>query len=237
MSIGNRVAVITGAAGVLGRIVTKHLAERGTRLTLLGTNVDRLNELVRELNLPDDRVLTMAADLGNADATKAATEAVIKKFGRAEILLHFVGGWAGGTAVAEVAASVVNDMLQQHLWTTFNAAQAFVPALVANGWGRLIVISSSSAATPPAKGLPYTVGKAAQEALMLTLAEELKDTGVTANVLRVRAIDSKHERDQTRTPKNASWTTPEEIAATISYLCSDVAGVINGARIPLYSSP
>ncbi|MBI4315962.1 MAG: SDR family NAD(P)-dependent oxidoreductase [Chloroflexi bacterium] len=70
-------AVITGAAGGLGRIVTRHLAERGTRLALFGTHVDRLNELVRELNLPDDGVLTMAVDLGNADAAKAAAEAVI----------------------------------------------------------------------------------------------------------------------------------------------------------------
>ena len=72
---------------------------------------------------------------------------------------------------------------------------------------------------------------------MLTLAEELKDTGVTANVLRVRAIDVEHERDRARTAKNASWTTPEEIAATIVHLCSDEAGVFNGARLPLYGSP
>jgi len=58
-----------------------------------------------------------------------------------------------------------------------------------------------------------------------------------ANVLRVRAIDVKHERDRARTVRNASWTTPEEIAATIVHLCSDEAGVINGARIPLYGSP
>ena len=237
MSLEKRVAVITGAAGGLGRVVTKVLAERGTRLALLGTNIDRLNDLVRELQLSDDRVLTVAADLGDADATKAAAEAVARKLGRAEILLHFVGGWAGGTPVTEVAASFVDDMLQQHLWTTFNVAQAFVPSLVANGWGRILAISSPNAANPLAKGLPYAVGKAAQETLMLTLAEELKDTGVTANVLRVRAIDVEHERDRARTAKNASWTTPEEIAATIVHLCSDEAGVINGARLPLYGSP
>ena len=56
-------------------------------------------------------------------------------------------------------------------------------------------------------------------------------------MLRVRAIDVKHERDRARTAKNASWTTPEEIAATIVHLCSDEAGVINGARLPLYGSP
>ena len=56
-------------------------------------------------------------------------------------------------------------------------------------------------------------------------------------MLRVRAIDVKRERDRARTAKNTSWTTPEEIAATIFHLCSDEAGVINGARIPLYDSP
>ncbi len=237
MSLENRVVLITGAAGGLGRVVTRTFAERGAQLALLGTQVDSLNSLVQELMLPVDRALPLAVDLSRADATRVAAEAVLQKFGRADILLHFVGGWAGGTAVTEVPASVVNDMLQQHLWTTFNVAQAFVPALVTNGWGRFIVISSPSAATPLAKGLPYSVGKAAQETLMLTLAEELKDTGVTANVLRVRAIDTKHERDQARTAKNAAWTTPEEIAATIVHLCSDAAGVINGARLPLYGSP
>ena len=209
MSLENRVAVITGAAGGLGRVVTKVLAERGTRLALLGTNIDRLNDLVRGLQLSDDRVLAVAADLGDADATKAAAEAVTRKFGRAEILLHFVGGWVGGTPVTEVAASVVDDMLQQHLWTTFNVAQAFVPSLVANGWGRILAISSPNAANPLARGLPYAVGKAAQETLILTLAEELKDTGVTANVLRVRAIDVKHERDRARTAKNEGWTSQD----------------------------
>lgn len=48
---------------------------------------------------------------------------------------------------------------------------------------------------------------------MLTLAQELKGTGVTANLLLVRTIDVKHERDREPTPRNAFWTTPEEIAA------------------------
>ncbi len=127
-------------------------------------------------------------------------------------------------------------MLHQHLWTTFYLAQAFVPRLVSNGWGRIIVVSHPNVSTPPANVTPYTIGKSAQEALMLTLAAELKDTGVTANILRVRTIDVKHERDREKTPKNASWTTPEEICAAILYLCSDEAGMVNGAMIPLYGS-
>jgi len=71
---------------------------------------------------------------------------------------------------------------------------------------------------------------------VLTLAEELKYSGVTANIIRVRTIDVQHERDTTPTPKNASWTTPEEIVAAIAYLCSEEAGAMNGARLSLYGS-
>jgi 3-oxoacyl-[acyl-carrier protein] reductase len=82
---------------------------------------------------------------------------------------------------------------------------------------------------------PYAVGKAALEALFGTLAREVAGTGVTANLLRVRKIDAEHARDAADAPKGAaSWTSPEEIAAAIRYLCSDEAGAVNGARIPLY---
>ncbi|MDQ3929289.1 MAG: SDR family oxidoreductase, partial [Chloroflexota bacterium] len=80
----------------------------------------------------------------------------------------------------------------------------------------------------------YVAGKAAQEALILTLARELAGSGVTANILQVRTIDTKHERDAQKTSKNANWTTPEEIASAVLYLCSNEAHVVNGARIPLY---
>lgn len=237
MTIENRVAIIAGATGGLGRVVTRHLVERGVRLALLGRKLERLAQLGRELSLPEDRYLARAVALGDPGAAQAAADAVVEKFGRLDILLQLVGGWAGGKPVVEVAAEEVSNMLQQHLWTTFYLAQACVPHLVANQWGRVIVVSSPYASRPRAKGAPYAIGKAAQETLMMTLAQELKGSGVTANVLLVRTIDVKYERDRERTPRNALWTTPEEIAAAILYLCSDEAQTVNGARIPLYGSP
>lgn len=237
MSFEQRVAVITGATGGLGRVVASTWASEGARLALIGTHLDRLTSLAQEIATPADRVLTVEADLTSAEAARTAAQAVIQRFGRVDMVLHFVGGWAGGKSVVDVEAAVLEDMVNQHLWSTFHTLQAFVPALIANGWGRIVVISSPSAQMPPAKGLPYSVGKAAQEALIATLAEELKGTGVTANALRVKSIDVRHERDQAPSAKNASWTTPEEIAATLRHLCSDEAGTINGARLPLYGAP
>jgi NAD(P)-dependent dehydrogenase (short-subunit alcohol dehydrogenase family) len=155
---------------------------------------------------------------------------VTDKFGHADILLHLVGGWTGGKTIVEFDARETEEMLHQHLWTTFHLAQAFVPIFIANHWGRIIVISSPLATQPTAKSAPYAIAKAAQETLMLTLAQELKDTGVTANVLQVRTIDAKSKDGQA----HPNWTMPEEIVTAMQYLCSDQAQVVNGARIPLY---
>jgi NAD(P)-dependent dehydrogenase (short-subunit alcohol dehydrogenase family) len=221
----------------LGQIVAHRLAESGARLALVSTSAEKLEKLGRELKLPEDRWLALAADMTRPEAADYVKETVLGRFGRADLLLHFVGGWVGGKPVTQVAAEELAAMLQQHVWSTFYLAQAFIPHLVANGWGRIVVVSSPSAAQPPAHAAPYAMGKAAQEALMLTLAEELKNTGVTANVVRVRTIDVNHARDLEPAPANVSWTTPEEIAAAIYYLCSDEARMMNGARLPLYGSP
>ena len=237
MGLENRIVVITGATGGLGRVVAHRLAESSARLVLVSSSAEKLEALERELNLPQGRVLSFPVDLSQPEAAQSVLDAVISGFGRADILLQFVGGWSGGKSVAQVAVDDLSTMLQQHLWTTFYLAQVFGPHLAANGWGRVIVVSSPSVAAPPANGAPYTIAKSAQEALILTLAEELKGTGVTANALRVRTIDVQHARDNQPSPKTASWTTPEEIAAAVLYLCSDEASTVNGARIPMYGSP
>jgi NAD(P)-dependent dehydrogenase (short-subunit alcohol dehydrogenase family) len=230
------VTVITGATGHLGRVVARRFAEEGARLALLSTNPAKLAALASELRLPEDRWLARALDLRKPEAAAAAREAVLEKFGRADILVHLVGGWVGGKTVTGVPAQDVAEMLQQHFWTTLYLTQVFVPHFVASGWGRVMAITSPQAALPAADNAAYAIGKAAQETLMTALAEEVKGSGVTANVLRVRTIDAKRERSRSTVARNATGTIPEEIASAILYLCSDEAEVVNGARIPLYGS-
>lgn len=222
----DRVAVVTGATGNLGTVVAKALAGEGARLALLSTSEEKLEKLAGELKLADDRVFTGAFDLATADGAKKAAAAVIEKYGHVDILIHVVGGWTGGKRVADTPVEDLEGMLNQHLWTTFYLAQAFVPHLEANKWGRIVVVSSPFASKPNAELSPYVVGKAAQEALILAIAKESGGAGVTANILQVKSIDAKKEK--------SSSTSPDEITAAMLYLCSDEAGMVNGARIPLY---
>ena len=236
MALEDRVAIITGATGGLGSRVTQTLAGLGVNLALLDRESDRLAALTASLDLPGSRILTRTIDLLDPSATDSAAAAVAAKFGGADILLHLVGGWTGGKTLLEADADQLTFMLNQHVWTSFNVIQAFVPLLVKNGWGRIVMISSPYASRPVATGGPYAIGKSGQEALLLALSQELKGTGVTANLLQAKTIDAKREKISAPSAENSSWTTPEELTATILYLLSDEAGSVNGAKIPLYGS-
>lgn len=235
MSVENRVVMITGATGGLGRIVTKQFADQGACLVLVGTRLEKLQHLAEELAIPKERILIRATDLSQSESAHALAQETLERFGRIDILLHLVGGWSGGKAVTEVDDRQVETMLQQHLWTTYHLAQAIIPPMITNHWGRILVISSPTASHPAANTAPYAIGKAAQEALILTISQEVKDKGITANILLVKTIDVGHVRDQKPDANNTSWTTPEEITATLLYLSSEDARTINGARLPLFS--
>ncbi len=236
MSMQNRVVIITGATGGLGRIAAQKFAEQGARLVLVGTNAETLNQIAQTLNLPDERILLHIADVSDPAGAFSLAELAREKFRQVDILLHLVGGWSGGKPVVDLDDQDMKNMLQQHLWTTYYLAQAIIPLMRANRWGRILAVSSPFASRPAANLAPYAIAKAAQDALILTIAQEEKEHGLTANLVLVRTIDTEHARETQPTPKNASWTTPEEIIATFLHLCSDEAGMINGARIPLFGS-
>ena len=223
--MNKRVVVITGATGALGRVTAHTFAREGASLALLSNDQGKLDPLARDLNLPDDRILTYAVNLLDAGSVREVAETVSAKFGRVDALIHLVGGWTGGKTIAETNADEFKFMLNQHAWTTIHLMQAFLPELVADGWGRVIAVSSPLATNPSAKMGAYAVGKAAQETLLMTLADEFTGTDVTANVIQVKAIDVKGI---------GKGTSPQEIVSAMLYLFSDEAGKINGARIPMF---
>jgi len=225
MNASRKTIVITGATGVLGNLVTKTFAADGHNIALLDKDATKLDSLTRDLNLPTERLYTQVIDLLDGQAVHDSVEAVHSKFGGVHALIHLVGGWTGGRAIPESNAADFESMLNQHVWTTFHLLQSFVPHIAASKWGRVIIVSKPETVKPSAKTALYTAAKSAQESLVLTLAEEYKDSGLTANVIHVRSIDVKNE---------GKGTTPAEIVSAMLYLFSDDAAKVNGARIPLY---
>lgn len=236
-SLKDRIVVIAGAAGGLGSVATAAFAEAGASLVLLGLTLDKLDELAAKLKLPEGRVLTRAGNLSDPNEVNPIADAVLKKFKRIDVLLNFVGGWIGGKGVLDTKKEDLDSMLDQHLYASYAMIKAFVPPMLKNKWGRVLAVSSPNASRPPGNNAPYAIGKSAMEALILSLAQEVKGSDVTANLVLVRTIDIKHERQINPSEENRGWTSPEEISATLLHLCSEEAGIINGARIPLFGEP
>lgn len=107
--------------------------------------------------------------------------------------------------------------------------------MVERGSGRVLAVSSPLAADPGPRGASYALAKATEEVLVRSLAREVAGSGVTANLVLVRTIDAKRERESAPSARNVSWTTPEEITAALLFLASPAAAAITGARIPLHS--
>jgi NAD(P)-dependent dehydrogenase (short-subunit alcohol dehydrogenase family) len=229
----DRVALITGASGALGRAAAAAFAADGWRLGLAGMHLDRLHDAAASAAIPDARWVAAAADLRTPDGAAAVVRAVTERFGRIDALLHLIGGFVPGAPVLELDPADLDYMLDQHLRSTVHVARAVVPGMVERGFGRVLAVTSFTTVSLPARASTYATAKIAQETVLRILAKEVAATGVTVNLVAVRQIDAAHEREREPTPKNAAWTTPEEIVDTFRFLCSDAAAAINGARIAL----
>ncbi len=215
------VVLITGATGPLGHAATARFARDGARLVLVGTDLGRLDALAAGAQLAEGRRLLVAADLRDREAVSSMADQAVTRFGRIDVLVHAVGGWAGGTPVIELEPDEVSRMLDNHLWTTLHVAAAVVPGMVERGFGRVLAVSSPLAANPGARGASYAIAKSAEEVVLRSLAKETAGTGVTANLLIVKAIATPDQRG----------TPPEELAEVLAYLASPGAGSITGQRI------
>lgn len=220
-----KVVAITGAAGGLGPTVARAFSDAGASLALAGRSEEKLVRLLDSLGVPPDRRLATGVDLGNATAAQAWADTVKAKFGRVDAVLHLVGGYKGGVSLAEVSLSDWDELEGMLVGTTLCVVRAFA-AMLKSGGARFIGVTSPKAQAPTAKSALYSMAKAASDALVLALADELRGTGSTANLVVVDSIGVPGKPYGKSTPA-------EEIAAAMLFLCSDAAEMINGVRLPL----
>jgi NAD(P)-dependent dehydrogenase (short-subunit alcohol dehydrogenase family) len=221
--MSERVIAITGATGKLGQIVASRFADLGARLALLAMSEAELTALVSELPGGAERHSGFAVDLRDAASTVATAASVRERVGPPSVLLHLVGGYAGGTPFVDGSDEEWTHLLDLNLWSTVHAIRAFLPDVMAAEHGRIVTVSTFVAATPTRKHAAYAASKAAVEALTISVGRDLAGTTATSNVVVIRSIGDEKPTD----------TRAEEIAAAMAWLCSPEAGAVNGQRIPL----
>ncbi len=230
----DNVAVVTGGTGSLGRALLPLLIRRRFRIAATYLVPEQAQQLEDDLDLDEDRLLLRRVDCTDPAAVDALMQETVDTFGHINVVSCLVGGWAGGRDVAETDNVRFDHMIDLNLRSTFYTARAAARRMRDVDWGRIVAIGSRAAYDVPAGQGAFNVAKAGVIALIKTLATELDDTNVTANVLVPAVIDTAATRSALPYADYVNWPQPAEIARVLDFLLSPDSEVINGAEIPVY---
>jgi NAD(P)-dependent dehydrogenase (short-subunit alcohol dehydrogenase family) len=214
--------LITGAGGGLGSEVCRVFTEAGVQVVA----VDRAWKEVHPYR-------TIDADLSTAEGAAAMVEQALAH-GPIDALIHLVGGFSGGKSIAETDDKTWDLMMNVNLRVAVNAIRAVLKPMMEARKGRIVAIGSRAAVEPSPKLAAYAVSKAALVALVKNTAAEVKDFGITANVVLPSTIDTAANRKAMPNSDFSKWVTPESIAKTLLWLASDAASDVSGAVVPIY---
>jgi NAD(P)-dependent dehydrogenase (short-subunit alcohol dehydrogenase family) len=201
-----------------------------------GFDVAGLAPRILQSDFDNPRFMPVAARLDGVEAAKKAVESVPARFGRIDVLVHTVGGFAGGPSVADTDDATFQRMFDMNVNSTFQMLRAVIPHMRAAKSGRIIAIGSRAAESPGAGVGAYSASKAALVSLIRTVALENKDAGVTANVILPGTIDTPANRSAMPGADTSQWVQPASIASLIVWLASDAGKDVTGAAIPVYGS-
>jgi 2-hydroxycyclohexanecarboxyl-CoA dehydrogenase len=236
----DRVAVVTGAASGMGLAIARQLAARGDRVALLDLQGDAALRAAEALRETGARAIGAEVDVADRAAIDAALEKVRAELGPVGIMVTSAGLDAF-EALGEIATRSWERVIAVNLTGTFHCLQAAAPDMLEARWGRMVTISSSSAQSGAPRMAHYVAAKAGVVGLTRALALELARHGVTVNCITPGMIDTPMLRrassggDIGTLEKTAARVipvgrpgTPDEIAATCGFLCSDEAAFITG---------
>ena len=233
-----RVAVVTGGGSGIGAAACHELARRGNRVAVLDINGDAAQRVADELKALGSTAVGLEADVTDREAVENAFRRVRADLGPVTILVTSAGKVAFGK-FETITSESWSEMLDINLTGTFHCCQVALEDMVRFRWGRIVMISSSSAQRASPYMAHYAVAKGAVITLTRSLAHEYARKGITVNNIPPSSIDTPMVRQQAegtldspgelakRIPMGHMGTS-EDVAAAVGFLCSEEAGFITG---------
>ena len=238
-SLVDKVALVTGAGGTMGRAVVHALRAEGCRVAMVDLHPASMDTLAIEHG---DAVFALSCDIGDPEAVHDAHARVLQRFGAVDILVNNAGVLSNhkveATTHGEWRAVMAANLDGALFW-----AQCVVPRMKARRWGRIINTSSLAAKTGGlTAGTAYSVSKGAMSALTFSLARELASHGVTANAIAPAYVKTPMVTEQLTEAQRQElikqipvgrFCEPEEFAHAVRFLASPLSGFITGEVLDL----
>ena len=228
MALDGKVVAVTGGFGQLGLAVVQAAREAGARVAALGRSASaaQLKDLGDALALAD-------VDVADPAAAARALDDVAAKLGRLDALVN-VAGTFRWEKLTEGSPETWDLLYRVNLRSAVSASHAALPHLLRSGNGRIVNVGAGAAAAKASAGMgAYTASKAGVAKLTESLADELKDRGITVNAVLPSTIDTPANRADMPKADFSRWVAPRDIASVIVFLLSDEARAVTGALIPV----
>lgn len=232
----NKVVMVTGAAGNLGRAVVEKCAAEAAKLVLIDMKTEFLEKMLQDIGVAPDTALLLSGDLGKPDDADAIVKAAEEKFGTIDVLAHIAGGYAAGDAVHEAPLSVFEKMMYLNAQLTWVIGGRVAKHMVEKGVAGAIVAVLARAALRGGKGMAaYTASKAAAQRIIESMALELRDYNIRVNGVMPSIIDTPINRKEMPNADFSKWVSPAQLANVIAFLASDAASAISGDSLEVYN--
>ncbi|MEX2592190.1 MAG: SDR family oxidoreductase [Anditalea sp.] len=256
-SVKNKIIIISGGTGVLGKAIAVHLANEGAKMIILGRNPSKVEALVKEIKDDGGFAFAAVADVTDEGELQNLQEILSKDFNKIDVLINAAGGNMPGAIVtpdqtiSDLSSEDVKKIMDLNYLGTFFPTKALLPLLLAENKGSIINISSMAASRPMTRVMGYASAKAAVDNLTKWLAVEFsKKYGPE---MRVNAVAPgfflTEQNRKLLTEEDGSLTTrgnqiiehtpmarfgdPEDLFGTIQWLCSDASKFLTGTIIPV----
>jgi len=238
INLDGKVALISGASRGIGRGIALRMGRSGAKVAVnYRTHPDEAEEVAKEIRDAGSDALVYGADVSDRDAVDAMVAATVEQFGRLDIVVSNAY-YSKREPFLDLELEGARRTLDVTFWGAFHMAQAGARQMVKQGdGGAILFISSVLSNIPFPTSLPYNSAKAGINQMSATIANELTDQRIRANVITPGYIDTPGERqyateEQIQEAATAlPWKrlgTPEDIANAAAFLCSDAADYITG---------
>ena len=232
---GRRAAVAAGSAG-LGLGTARALVGAGVRVAICGRDEERLQEAVAELG---ELAVPLVADVSTPDGATAFVDEATSVLGGLDILVPNAGGPPPGN-FASTPLERYAPALDLNLMSVVAMCTAAVPAMVDQGWGRVVAITSSTVRQPAPNLILSNTARAGATAFLKTLASEVAGTGVTVNSVqpgghataRIAALGMSQEQMAAGVAAGTLGD-PDDFGAVCAFLCSEKARFVTGTALPV----
>jgi len=235
----NRVAVVTGGASGMGEATCYELGRLGHKVAVLDLNGEAAQRVAETLRAQGATALGMAVDVSDRAAVEEAFAKVRTELGPVHILVTSAG-LVDFAPFTDITPEVWNRLIAVNLTGTFHCCQVAVPDMLAARWGRIVMISSSSAQRGSPGMAHYAASKGALLSLTKSLAREYGTAGITVNNIPPSGIETPMQHQSQAAghlPSNEQMAASlplgrlgsgDDIAAAVGFLCSEQTGFITG---------